>query len=288
MLQSDQNILKTLDLLTTLSHSRKSFSTGLTDEERATFIISKQLIADAGLTLFQFISAIRELSLRGYTFHHLYFDERVRKQLDAELKKPELKKELKKLESLDTQEISDKIKKGTIESLNKLAPAGQKIDVDEVDDEFIKFSDLTKQSIEAYKKLKPNELGYVWLLPFRSIERLYTKMDSGMSYDHIQDTDIWYDSTKRKLYVGSDTYSTNYRGTTSRVHFILDALFKNLDSGLTIGYEIAHEFDEVHNGYKKHYDSMRHFVKNKTKLEDIFEIYTDRVGINSKYKDDVH
>lgn len=288
MSPSDQSMLKTLDLLVTISHSRAKFPPGLSDEEKDTIIINRQLISDTGLTIFQFISAIRKLGNRGYTSHQIFYDERLRTQLDEELKKLELESELKKLEVLDTEENSEKMKSATVKGLNRVAPPGKKLDPEELKDEFIKISDLSRKGIEAYKKLKPEELGYVWLMPFRSLERLHNKMNGGMSFEHVQDTDIWYDHDKKILYVGSTKFLTNYRGTTSRTHFILSSLFKNLDKGLTIGYDEVEEFEETTNGNKKHYDSMRHFVKDNGKLKDIFQIFTDRVGINPKYKNDVH
>lgn len=292
MSPANQNLLKTLDLLTTLSNSRQRFSHGLSDEERETLTISRQLITDSGLTIFQFISAVKKLSTRGYTQHYIIYDEHLRSQINEQLKKEELESELKKLEALDTKENSDKIKSETIENLNKIAPTGKKLDPNELKDEFIKISDSSREGIELYKKLRPDEVGYVFLLPFRNLERLYEKMEAGMKYEQVQDTNIWYEPNKYRLHVGRDIFSTANKGTGTRVHYILNTLFSSKHlSDLSVDYSDVEYFDDVdgiEKENKRHYLSMHTFLKTNGKLRDIFINHSDRLDINPKYCDDVN
>lgn len=292
MSPSDEKIRKTLELLVALSDSRQRFPNKLSCEEQATLTISSQYLADSELTIFQFISALKKLSKKGYTQHLIFYDEHFRSKINEELKKEELETALKGLEVHDTKEISDDLKEKTIKDFNELAPDGKKIDPEELKDEFIKISESSRQGVELIKRLRPDEIGLVFILPFRNINRLLEKMDSGIEFEKVQDTNIWYEPNRYRLHIGKHIFSTAKGSSATRVHDILDTLFRPKHiSELVIEYNEVANFnfrDGVAIESKRHYLSMRTFLKTNGKLRDIFINHSDRLEINPKYREDVN
>lgn len=292
MLAGDQKILNTLELLVTLSNSRRRFSHDLSDEEKETLTVSKQLITDSGLTIFQFVRALKKLGDKGYIQYFVIYDEHIRSQIDEQLKKEGLEAELKKLEVHDTKELSDRMKTETIDSINKIAPAGKKLNPEDSKDEFIKISDASRGGIELYKKLRPDEIAMIFILPFRSLERLYEKMDADIRFEQVQDTNIWYEPAKYRLHVGNHIFNTGNRGSATRVHHILNKLFSEQNiSDFVVDYTDVEYFDDIdgiEKENKRHYLSMYTFLKTNGKLRDIFINHSDRLEVNPKYKDDVN
>jgi hypothetical protein len=291
MTPKEQNMLKSLNLLTTLSHSRQQFSNGLSDEEKYTITISRQLLTDSGLTIFELINSVRKLSEKGYTQHYIIYDEHLRSQINEALKKTELEDELKKLEVLDTEEMSDKIKAESIASLNKLAPTGKGLDSDDLKDDFIKISEASRESIKLYKKLRPDEVALIFMLPFRSLNRLLKKMEDGIKFDQVQDTNIWYEPSQLRLHVGESIFTTANRRNPTKVHFIMDRLFNNDEDKLIADYSSVEGFDDmdgIEKESKKYYLSMHNFLKKNGKLREIFENHSDRLTINEEYIDDIN
>lgn len=285
----DQKILKTIELLMMLSRSKQQFSHGLTEEEKVTLHISRQVLSDSALTVPELTNSLQNLSKRGYTWHITIFDEHFRSQAKQFIDSEQFPDAIEKIsKELDNKETSEKLNKTIVEEFKKIKPPNINISLDDDKKELPKTTDLLKDGLGVLNKMRSDQIALVILMPFRDINTLYEKMNKGMRFELVQDTDIWYDHGKKILHVGTAEFLTQYRGTTSRTHFILSSLFKNLNKELTIDFSTVEEFDEIHNGNKKHYDSIHNFVKKNDKLKDIFEIYTDRISINLKYKDDVH
>jgi len=239
MTPKDQKMLKVLELLTTLHKSKQHFSHGRTEEEKHILSISKQFISDSGLTTFEFIRAVEKLSLKGYIQHFIIFDDYARTQMDKELKSKELQVELKKLESFDTKEISEKIISGSIADMNKIMPSGQELTEEDFKDEQIKVSELSKDGLSLYKRLRPDEIGYIFILPFRSLDRLLDKIETGMGFEDVEDVNIWYEPLNFRLHFGKTIFTTAYRNTPTNVHFILSCLFNGNLKDQTVDYESA-------------------------------------------------
>ncbi len=289
MLPKDSKISKTVDLLLMLYHSNLILPDHHSSEEKARLKITKQIIFDAGLTIPQFISALRQLHTKGYTQHYIIFDDKVREQLNKQVKSADLQKSLKKLEESDTPEISEKIKEAAVNDYNKVTKHGQNLTKDDLRDEFFKMSDVFRDGIELFKNLQPHEIGYVYILPFRELGRLQYKMDDGQSFDTIQDTDIWYDNQNYRLYVGKNIFPTTHKGSPTRVHYILNSLFSEpYINEFVIDFSQVQHFDknlDVAKENKKHFQSMHNFLKNNGKLRDILKNHTDRIEISQSYRD---
>lgn len=292
MLPKEQKMLRALELLTMLSDARQQFPRGLSEEEKATLKISKQEIADAGLTLPEFTNQLKSLSKRGYLWHFVIFDDALRAQIDAEIDSKETVEALAKLKEKDTKELSDKIKTESVASLNKIAPAGKELVVSDYEDEFVKISEVSRQGLDIYKSLRPDKVALILLYPFRSLHRLHEKMDAGMKFEEVQDTNIWYDSENYKLHVGTAVFNTGIKGSPTRVHWIMDTLFSDkYVSDLVIDFSDVQYFEysnDIEKENKRHYLSMHNFLKTNGKLRDIFINHSDRLEINPKYKDAIN
>lgn len=288
----NQKILKTLELVIPLYNSKQLFSGHIPVEEKAILTVSKQLVEASGLTIMEFVYAMRQLSEKGYTQHFIIFDDHTRAKLDEALQNQQLESEFKKVEQLDTPEMSEKIKNQTIESFNKIANKGNELTLEDIKDENFKLSDAAKDGINLYKRLRPDEIGLVLILPFRSLERLQEKMQNGMRFTEVQDSNIWYDSKNFKLHVGKAIFNASDRGSRTRVHYILDAMFnKEREDKLILDYSSAENFNDAGGAEKenkRHYLSMRTFLKTNGKLRDIFHNYSDRLEINPAYLNDIN
>jgi DNA-binding MarR family transcriptional regulator len=288
----EQKLLRALELLTMLYDARQQFPRGLSEEEKATLKVTKQLLDDAGLTIPEFTNQLKKLSKRGYLWHFVIFDDVLRAQIDAEIDSKQTAEALTKLEEKDTKELSDKIKAESIASLNKIAPTGKELVASDYEDEFVKISEVSKQGLAVYKSLRPDEMALILVYPFRSLHRLHEKMDAGMKFEEVQDTNIWYDSINHKLHVGTAIFNTGKKGSPTRVHHILNGLFSD-----KYVPELVIDFTDVQyfEGYdgtvkenKRHYLSMHNFLKTNGKLRDIFINHSDRLEINPKYKDSIN
>lgn len=292
MLPRDEKILKALELVIPLYTSKQLFSGNLPDEEKAILTVSKQLILSSGLTIMEFVYSLRQLSEKGYTQHFIIFDDHARAKLDEALQNQQLESEFKKVEQLDTPEMSEKIKNKAIESFSKIANKGNELTLEDVKDENFKLSDAAKDGINLYKRLRPDEIGLVLILPFRNLERLQEKMQNGMKFTEVQDVNIWYDSKNFKLHVGKTIFNASNRGSRTRVHYILDAIFnKDRQDKLILDYSSVEHFNYaggVAKENKRHYLSMRTFLKTNGKLRDIFYNYSDRLEINPAYISDIN
>lgn len=285
----EENILKTLHLLTTLFNSKQQFSQGLSPQQKATVTVTRQLINDAGITVHQFCSVLRKLSAKGYTWHFVVYDEEKRKKLNEFLASDDRKKYLLTLKEKHTKETSDKLKSSLKQTINSNLREGEELTDEEIQDDEIRLSEAAETGFELFEQLEPHEIGIVILLPFRSVDRLIEKMEDGIKFDQVQDADIWYDAQKYRLHVGSFVFTTAHRGTPIKAHFILDALFNN-SSEFVVDYSDVDTSDPVDSrkSDKAFADSLRTFIKHNGKLKDIFNVYSDRLEINSQYQDHIH
>lgn len=265
---ADNKILKTLELLVMLSHSRRQFSHGLTPEQKATLTVSKQLIIDAGLTVPEFTNSVREIAKKGYVWHVVIFDDELRSQIDGFINSDQYSVVLEELKKLDTEETSNKLKQSAVEQLSRMLPHSAELDQKEIDEDHINVSEAFTDGIEAFKKMRPDEIALVILMPFRDINTLLVKMNDGKSFDDIQDDGFWYDQNKYEFHIDSDVISTNYQGKPNLEHYILKEFYNGTNTA-SVTYEDLAEFD-VAKGEEAYRDAMRNFIKKNDKLRAIF------------------
>ncbi len=245
----------------------------LSDEEKATLAISRQFLIDANLTIPEFTNAISILSEKGYVWHVIFFDENLRAQIDEFLNHPEFDTVMKQLEAFNTQVFSNAVATDLETNIRSLLPKGMPVADDEFDDlkeENAQFTEVITEGLKHYKKLRPDELGWVILMPFRDVTDLYNRLGKGEKIDDIQDLGFWYDQTKYKFYIDGTTLDTSRFGEPTLVHFVIKQFFDN-PSLTKIDYEDMPEFDPS-KGESSYQDSMRNFVKKHPKLKNIFTV----------------
>ncbi len=254
-----------------LSRSRKQFFPKLSEEEKATLTISKQIFSDSGLTIPEFTNTLHLLSEKGYIWHIVFFDDRLRSQIDGFVNGSEYDGLIDKLKALDTPEFSDKLKASVVQDFEKIMPAGTIIDQEMVKSDDITFSQAFDEGIQKYKKMRTEEVALVLLMPFRNIEKLLEKIQSGKSFDEIQDSSIWYDTTKYEFHIGDEIIPTSYQGKPNIEHTVLEKLNECFDDG-------AIWFDDI-SDYKPRAlkDALAKFVNRNEGLKQVFTIHSDRL-----------
>jgi hypothetical protein len=267
----EQNLLKTLNLLVMMSRARQHFPPNLSGEEKATLTISKQILDDSGLTVPEFTNCLQDISKKGYFWHFVVFDEHIRNQVDEYINSELYAASLEKIKELDTKENSDKLKQAAITDLNRIAPHGVTIDPKDVADEFIKFSDVLNEGIQVFKKMRPDELALILLMPFRNIETLFNRMNKGDKFDDIQDDGFWYDKDKFEFHIDEKVIQIRYQGKPNLEHTILSEFFSK-PSISKIEYEEISGFD-ISKGNGAYRDAMRKFTKKHPKLKLMFSVH---------------
>jgi hypothetical protein len=267
----ENDLYKTLNLLVMLSRSRRQLFPKLSEEEKATLMISKQILHDSGLTIPEFTNCLHLLGEKGYTWHMVFFDDHLRSQIDGFVNGSEYDGLIDKLKALDTPEFSDKLKASVVQDFEKIMPAGSIIDQEMVKSDDITFSQAFDEGIQKYKKMRTEEVALVLLMPFRNIEKLLEKIQSGKSFDEIQDSSIWYDTTKYEFHIGDEIIPTSYQGKPNIEHTVLEKLNECFDDG-------AIWFDDF-SDYKPRAlkDALSKFVNRNEGLKQVFTIHSDRL-----------
>lgn len=267
----DQKILKTLELLVMLKRSKRQFSNVLTDEQMYTLMISKQFISDAGLTIPEFTNSVEAVSEKGYIFHIVIFDDNLRSQVDEFVNSSQYNEALEKLKELDTEENSNMLKLATQQQFSQFLPSGVEFDQDEIDRDSFKLTDVVEFGINKFKDFQPDDIGFILLMPFRDIETLLTKMNSGKKFDDIQDDGFWYDNSKFEFHIDGEVITTSSRGLPNLSHTVLSLIFNNPPI-YKVEYEQMPNFDPS-KGNEAYRDAMRKFIKKHPKLEIMFSVH---------------
>lgn len=267
----EQNVFKTLNLLMMLSRSRQQFSHGLTDEEKATLFISKQILADSGLTVPELANSLQRIAKKGYIWHMVLFDEHLRSQINEFIDSDQYHETLEKLsKELDNKEVSEKLHQAIIDDFSRMIPPSVHIDPSE-DEELPKFTELFNGGLEVFKKLRLDEIGFVLLMPFRDTETLYQKIGAGEKFDDIQDDGFWYDNKNLEFHIDGEVIKTSYQNKPNLVHIVLNAFFSKPDVS-KVEYEEMVGFD-ITKGNNPYRDAMRKFVKKHPKLNTMFSVH---------------
>lgn len=268
MTPKDSKILKTVELLVMLYDATLRKLSKLSELEQATLNISKQIILDAGLSVPEFTNAVNEISMKGYLWHVVFFDEKLRSEMDSFMSSPEFNKFLDAVKEKDTDEMSEKLKAALATDMQNMLPAGMELDQESVDEDTIKFSDVVSEGIEHYKKMGKDEIAVIILMPFRDIHTLHDKLNSGKAFDDIKDNGFWYDKDNYNFHIDGEIISTGKPDHQNLEHFVLMTLFskpnqREQEYESIIGYDHSKDTDSYR-------DAMRRFVAKHHSLEKLF------------------
>ncbi len=254
-----------------LSDSRQHFTNDSTDPEKSILTICRQLIFDSGLSVPEFTNSIKFIAEKGYIWHVVIFDENLRSKMTELIASEEYSDALEKLKDSDTEDTSNKLKKATAEQLRQTLPHGFELDQEDIDKDFIKLSEVFKDGVNLLSNMRPDEIGLVFLMPFRDINTLFNKMNAGEVFDQIKDDGFWYDQTKFEFHIDQDVIPTSYQNKSNLEHLVLSTFF-NQPSTTKVSYEYMVGFDES-KGTEAYRDSMRKFIKKHPKLPYIFSVH---------------
>ena len=276
MTPANELIYKTLSLLTMLSRSRQQFLPKLSEEEKSTITISKQVLNDAGLTVPQLSNSLQKLNDKGYLQAVTIFDDSLRTEINNTLNSDDYNVALQELKKLETVEFSEKLKLSLREDLKKLVPQGMDMREEKFDMEDITLSNIIERGTQELQKLRPDDMAIVVLMPFRNIEVLHTKIGDGEKFEDIQDSGIWYDPTKFEFHLDGEIIPTHYQGKPNIEHDALLRLVDDFEDGVIY-------YDDIENRTDRSLkDSLLKFVDKNEKLKDIFIVHYDHLEFSKE------
>lgn len=282
--------MDTLNLLELLLRARIQNNPGLTDEQQHTLTITKEHLVKTQISIPVFLNTLQMLNDKGYLIAVSTFEDDFRKQIGEALTKENFEKLLVDVGRADTGVVVQKIQEVARAYIDKIAPQNFTPDWSAEPLEEMTLASILNDGREVIVNSSPDTVSTVIILPFRSIERLLEKINSGMSFNEVQDAGIWYDAFKYEFHFHEQVLSTANRGTATIVHFVLDALFSGT-GGSVVDYSYVAEFNEQR-GFakenKRHADAMRHFVSKHSVVSDVFKIYSDRIEIAEPYRVEIH
>lgn len=268
MTPGDLKILKTIELLVMLSRSRSLVFNDSTEEEKSILLISRQVLSDSGLTVPELTNSLHELSRKGYIWHMVIFDEHLRSQIDEVIKSDDFQNIMAQIASIDTTEKQMEMKRSALKDLKSLAPANISLDSDDFMNEPLSIVETIETGLNQYSKMRPDEIGIVILMPFRSSEKLLQKMNTGISFDQIRDDGFWYNKAKCIFHIDGIEIDTSYNNKPNLEHFIISSFYEVPD--LTeIDYEDMAGFDSK-KGPEAYQHAMRRFIEKHPSLSKIF------------------
>jgi len=268
----NENLLKTLNLLTLLFNVKSENST-LAEEEQHTLHITKEHVVDTNLTIHTFINTLKLLSDKGYLRQLSIFEDKYRGDINN-FYSDETNNDLIKQLSVNP-EISNKLKESLIDDLKK---AGIKVDIEEMKDQDISIEDLINDVKPHFQTLTDkNNVSLILLMPFRNINHLLKRMNDGKDFDDIQDSEFYYNSDKYEFHAGDDVISVSYQSKPNIEHDVLIRLRDEQSNGMIW-------YDDV-DSYKPRAlkDALIKFVNKNKKLSEIFTVHSDRLEINKDY-----
>jgi hypothetical protein len=290
MTPRDQNILNTLNLLVLVFRAQKQTYPALDEEQQHTLKITYEHIKIAGLTVPVFLNTLTELNAKGYLFALSVFEEKFQPEIQKFLDDETYSKILDEVAKHDTSELVEKFKVAGVAILQENLPANISIPPEEFLNEELDMKMILDSAREVMKGYTPDVLATVILSPFRGVERLLEKMNTGMSFENVKDAGVWYDSVAYELHFDESTISTAYQGKPSKAHFALQALFGEFGN-TTIYYDDIPE-SEWQKGAgtenKAYRDALNRLLKKHPRLTDLFTVHADHLAIHETYLEHPH
>lgn len=288
MSPGEKNIFDTVNLLVLIFRTQK-FTPNLSPEERHTLRITREHLNIAGLTIPVFHNTLQELNAKGYIFALTVFEEKYQPEILKFLDNAEYEKISNELKVTDTTELDNVLKQVSLKILKEHLPPNIPVSEEELSAEDVNAASLLDYARDGLKGYTPDVISIVVLSPFRSIEQLLSKLNSGTPFVEIKDAGIWYDPDKYEFHFDDISVSTAYQGKPNREHFVLMALFKQFEEN-RIDYTDIPELDSDHvEPEKKSYrDALNRFIKKHPRLSQIFSVHADHLIVHERYLEHPH
>lgn len=290
MTPRDQNLLSALNILVLVFRAQKNKVPKLDLEQQHTFQITKEHIAQAGLTIPVFINTLQDLAKKGYLIDATsVFEEKYHPKLQEALSDEKYDEIQEAFRKLDIPEFQEKLKTVAADLIEKTAPAYIPVDRAEIMKEDITIPALFDKFRDVYKDHSPEMVSMIMLSPFRSIERLLEKLNAGIAFDDVKDEGIWYDPIAYEFHFDDKCVSTAYQGKPTLAHFALATLFaqfeeSRIDYADIPGFDIDNKTKEK----KRYFDALKGFIEKHSRLPEIFSVHTDHLEIHESYLEHPH
>jgi hypothetical protein len=276
MTPRDENVLKVLNILTTLFHSRKQKIPKLSKEEQHILIVTEEHIAKENITIFTFLNTLRVLNEMGYLMATGIFENEYHEKIRDAFKDENYNFAQAELSKINNGKLTTEQKEVLANEIKRMLPPGEIFDQEAFDREDITYKELFDPAKLLLENHKDDEVAIVTLMPFRDIDRLFEKMNAGQGLDEIQDTSNWYDGHNCVFHLGTKTVSAMYHGKANVEHDILKRIKECLHDGV-VWYEDVSEHKPT---------SLRRrlidFVNKDEELKNIFTVYSDRLEFDKE------
>jgi hypothetical protein len=288
MSPGEKNILDTVNLLVLIFRTQKSIS-DLSPEKRHTLRITNEHLNIAGLTIPVFHNTLQELNAKGYIFALTVFEQKYQPEILKFLDEAEYKRISDKLRATDTTELDNVLKQASLQILKEHLPANIHVSEEDLSAEDVSTASLLDYAREGLKGYSPDIISIVVLSPFRSIEQLLFKLNSGTPFTEIKDAGVWYDPDGYEFHFDDTSVSTAYQGKPNKEHFALMALFGQFEEN-RIDYTDIPEInsDHVDSEKKSYRDALNRFIEKHPRLSEIFSVHADHLAIHERYLEHSH
>lgn len=290
MTPRDQNILAALNILVLVFRAQKNNQPKLTEEEEPILRITKEHLAQAGITAPVFINTLQTLTDKGYIIAaNSVFEEKYHEELAKVLDDTGYQKIQDELRKIDTSKLEEGIKIAAADIIEKTAPAHAHVDRAEIMKEDVSMAGVLEKFRTSYKGYSSEVVSMIILSPFRSIERLLEQMNVGVPFDEIKDDGVWYEMAAYEFHFDDTKVATAYQGKPNKEHFALKALFSQFEES-RIDYADIPEFEQDDkDAEKKAYkDALNRFIKKHHRLSEIFSVHADHLEIHESYLEHPH
>lgn len=285
----DENIRKTASLLS-LHFQQKQLFTKPKTVERYTLHIKKEHIFDAGLTIPDFLLSADVLAEKGYLLCARLVDENNRNILKIFIDNPSQFPEINIVkEKLNQPDKLQKLHDTVMSSFKNVRPKSLDMDFREDEKPDYTIDDLLNDGIKGIGTDLNDLVCVVIIMPFRDVERVYNKMQSGLTFDQVKDPGLWYEADKCTLHFEDTEMVLEHQNKPNKSHYALMSLFDKKEHYLD--YVDIPQFDPIKDKTiekKTFSDSLRGLVKKHPDLEQVFTIGTHTVSITQNYIEHTH
>lgn len=276
MTPGDQQMYTTVNLLVFLYHARKENGFNLSEEQQYMLLLKQEYLDKAGITLPVFHNTLKLLDKRGYLMGFTVLDDEFHSKVHEFLNDDTYNDMLSKIPDLNAEIFTPDGKEKMAEKLREITPPQYHFDEEGFKDEKITIKEFLDQARGLLKNHRDEIISYVFLLPFRSVEKLLEQLNAGRSFDEIQDSGTWYDPIKFEFHLGDQTIPVSYQGKPNIEHDVLAKLDDNLSDGVVW-------YDDV-DSYKPRplKDALIKFIDKHKQLGEIFIVHADRLEFDKK------
>lgn len=188
----EDNLIKTLHLLTYLSRKNRLVLPKLLDEEIYSLPITEENVGRLSIDIYTLINTLETLAEKSYLAYTPLIDKNWRtklKEFDEGTQKSEV---IAVLQSPENKSVDQNFKQGIATIFEKAIPKDHEFDREGLMASDITFSSVMEMGLEKLKNLDDDILVLVILMPFRSIDRLLRKLN-----DSTNSRILWGDRVRK-------------------------------------------------------------------------------------------